>query len=53
MTAHSRWEERLTDNRKVHGELVRALSFGIPIEMCKAVARVEHAVGLVKSCTSV
>lgn len=45
MTPHSHWEERLRDNRKVHTELVRALSLGVPIEMCKAVARIEHAVG--------
>ncbi len=47
MTAHAHWKERLTDNRRVHNELVNALSIGVPIEMCRAVARVEHAVGLV------
>lgn len=46
MTPHSHWEERLKDNRRVHNEVVQALAFGVSLDMCKAVARTEHAVRL-------
>ena len=51
MTPHPHWEERIKQNRDEHSELLGALCVPIPHEMCKAVARTEHAVRYVSTCT--
>ena len=42
-----KWEQQLTVNRSEYNELAASLSLPLSLDFCKAVVRMEHAVGCV------